>query len=217
GKTTLLKLLLGMLEPKTGNIEIFGRTPSDAAKLIGYVPQNININENFPVSVKDVAVMGRLGATKKLLHYTNKDYSIAKNALEQVDMMEYCNVRIGEISLGQKQRVFIARALVTEPEILILDEPTASLDPSGQQKLFNILKELNKELTILVVSHNLNILDGYVNKVACINRELLFHDAPHVTTEMLDKTFGFSIEQICPLEELPEKKSDHTGHNHKDN
>ncbi|MFC1477277.1 metal ABC transporter ATP-binding protein [candidate division KSB1 bacterium] len=212
GKTTLLKLLLGLLEPEKGSVRVLDNRPRDISMRLGYVPQNTDINQEFPVTVKEVALMGRLGAARRFLRYSRKDLEAVERALQQVDMWEYRNVRIGDLSAGQRQRVFIARALTSDPEIMFLDEPTASVDPAGQVKLFDILKTLNKDLTILFVSHGLNILLDYVNKVACVNRQLVFHDAPHVTSEMLDKTFGFSIEQICPLEELPPAGERPAGH-----
>jgi len=213
GKTTLLKLLLGMLQPAAGTIRIFGGNPGKVSRLFGYVPQETTLNRDFPISVKDVALMGRLGAVRRLRHYAKKDHEIIRRNLEQVGMWRHRSRRIGDLSMGQRQRVFIARALSVDPRILILDEPTASIDPAGQALIYDILKTLNERMTVLVVSHDLNILLGYVNKVACVNKRLYFHDAPHVTTEMLNNTFGFSLEQICPLEPLPDKKETPSNHN----
>ncbi len=205
GKTTLVKLILGMIEPQKGTVNVLGRKPSQVSSSIGYVPQNTSINENFPITVRDVTMMGRIGGRREGWRFTRKDAGITREVLRQVGMWENRDARIGDLSMGQRQRVFIARALATDPKIIILDEPTASLDPPGQMILFDVLKELNKKLTILIVSHNINVLTEYVNKIACVHRELYFHEAPHVTSEMLRKTFGFSLEHICPLEEFPER------------
>ncbi|MCP4724888.1 MAG: ABC transporter ATP-binding protein [bacterium] len=211
GKTTLLKLILGMMEPTKGSVRVFGQKPSIVSSSLGYVPQNTTINEEFPITVRDVTYMGRIGREKHRWRFTKKDAGITQKVLEQVGMWENREARIGDLSMGQRQRVFIARALATDPKIIVLDEPTASLDPPGQKILFDVLKELNDRLTILIVSHNINVLTEYVNKIACVYKELYFHDAPHVTTEMLRKTFGFSLEHICPLEEFPERPvTDHT-------
>jgi len=216
GKTTLLKLLLGLLKPDEGSISVLGKKPDEAVCQIGYVPQNTSINEQFPISVIDVVMMGRLGAGGLRRRFARHDREAARQALGQVGMERFADTRIGSLSGGQRQRVFIARALATEPRILVLDEPTASIDPSGQILLFDILKELNRNLSILLAGHDLNNLLNYVNKVACVNTQLYFHDAPHVTKEMLKKTFGFSIEQICPLEEIPRERPEHTGHGTED-
>jgi len=212
GKTTLIKLILGMLKPVEGDIRVLGRVPQEAVRFIGYVSQNTNINKEFPITVNDITLMGRLGNTRKIWRYLDSDEALSREALKQVEMWNFRNERIGNLSMGQRQRVFIARALTTDPKILILDEPTASIDPPGQTKIFDILKVLNKQLTLLIVSHNLSTLLNYVNKVACVNRQLIFHDAPHVTTEMLRETFGFSLEQICPLEEVSQVCRTGTGH-----
>lgn len=212
GKTTLIKLLLGLLEPHSGEIAVYGGRPEKSVRRMGYVPQHTMFNGKFPVSVLDVTLMGRLKKFK--LKYNRADRTAAENALNKVYMLERKNDRFDELSVGQQQRVLIARALTTGPGILILDEPTASIDPTGQTALFEILQELNKELTILLVSHDLSVVLNYVNKVACVNMNLWFHDAPHVTTEMLQKTFGFSIDQICPLEDLPIDRPTETGHEH---
>ncbi len=211
GKTTLMKLLLGIHDPSEGEIKIFDKRPSDVLQHLGYVPQKIDFNEEFPISVKDVVLLGRLGNGRKF-RFSRQDNAVAQHSLEQVDMWDSRDERIGDLSTGQRQRVFIARALATEPKILLLDEPTASIDPHGLTVIYQILKKLNEKLTILLASHDLNVLLEYVNTVACVNRKLYFHDAPHLTTEMLKKTFGFSLEQICPLEEIPSLKRDNMGH-----
>ncbi|MFC1561746.1 metal ABC transporter ATP-binding protein [candidate division KSB1 bacterium] len=211
GKTTLLKLLLGMIEPAGGTIRIFGKRPARVTRELGYVPQNTNVNESFPISIMDVTLTGRLG-NRRVLRFSRSDRKAAQRSLEQVDMWDKRSERIGSLSVGQRQRVFVARALTTDPKILLLDEPTASIDPAGQSRLFEILKALNEKLTILLVSHDMNLLLEYVTQVACVNRELFYHDAPHVTSEMLNETFGFSFDQICPLEELPDKRPSISGH-----
>lgn len=188
GKSTLLKLILGFNEPKEGTIKIDGEQNTKKLSNIGYVPQNTNININFPIKVIDVVMMGHIRdekekkQSKNFLHkyfnigYNEFEKSCALNALAQVDMKDYANQKIGNLSGGQRQRVMIARALCAHPDILLLDEPTASIDVTGQKQVYELLKELNKDITIVVVSHDISIIFAYANKVAHINKNLTFHD-----------------------------------------
>jgi zinc transport system ATP-binding protein len=160
GKTTLLKLMLGLLSANSGVVRIFNRSPQDVSHRIGYVPQDVHINKNFPVSALDVVLMGKLKPGRRRSRHSHQDRRAALNALDQVELKNYRDHRIGELSGGQKQRVFIARALVTDPELLILDEPTASIDTKGQNDFYSLLKELNRTITIIVVSHDLMVVSG---------------------------------------------------------
>jgi zinc transport system ATP-binding protein len=197
GKTTLLKLMLGLFEADRGEIRVFGRPPKQVAHRIGYVPQDIHINKNFPISVLDVVLMGRLRSGISRSHYKKDDRITAQAALGKVEMEQFKNRHIDELSGGQRQRVFIARALVTEPEILILDEPTASVDAKGQAEIYTILKDLNEKVTILVVSHDLLALSSYIKSVACVNRRVHFHGAAEVTEEMLEMAYQCPVELIA--------------------
>jgi len=197
GKTTLLKLILGLLKADRGEIRVLGQNPRQAAHRIGYVPQDIHINKNFPISVLDVVLMGRLRSGVSWSHHKKDDRSTAQAALGKVEMEQLKDRHIDELSGGQRQRVFIARALVTEPEILILDEPTASVDTKGQTEIFTILKDLNKKITILVVSHDLLALSSYIKSVACVNRRVHYHEAAEVTEEMLEMAYQCPVELIA--------------------
>jgi len=197
GKTTLLKLILGLLKADRGEIRVLGQNPRQAAHRIGYVPQDIHINKNFPISVLDVVLMGRLRSGVNWSRHKKDDRVAAQSALEKVKMEQFKNRHIDELSGGQRQRVFVARALVTEPEILILDEPTASVDAKGQAEIYTILKDLNEKVTILVVSHDLLALSSYIKSVACVNRRVHFHGAAEVTEEMLEMAYQCPVELIA--------------------
>jgi zinc transport system ATP-binding protein len=197
GKTTLLKLMLGLLEAQRGTIRVFGRPPREAAHRIGYVPQHIHVNQHFPISVLDVVLMGRLRTGRGWARHRAADRATAQRALEKLGMWDYRDRRIGDLSGGQRQRVFIARALVTEPDVLFLDEPTSSVDTQGQSELYHLLKELNERVSILVVSHDLMVLSSYVKSVACVNRQLLYHDAAEVTAEMLDMAYHCPVDLVA--------------------
>lgn len=193
GKTTMLKLMLGFLEPDQGMVRVFGRPPRKVSRHIGYIPQYIHMNSSFPISVMDVVLMGRLRSGRFWSGHTREDRIKAGKALEKLEMSEYHDQRIGELSGGQRQRVFIARAIVTEPEILVLDEPTASIDTRGQTDFYEILKDLNKTTTILLVSHDLMVISRHVKSVACVNQSVFYHDDAEFTDDMLNM-------YNCPVE-----------------
>ncbi|MBF0469619.1 MAG: metal ABC transporter ATP-binding protein, partial [Desulfamplus sp.] len=175
GKSTLLKLMLGLLKPDKGEITIMGQTPGRASSLIGYVPQDVNINRDFPITALDIVLMGKLKPQKRWQRESEADRNQAMAALEKMGMKEFAGRKISNLSGGQRQRIFIARALVTRPRLLLMDEPTSSIDTKGQTDFFNMLKELNKEMTILVVSHNLMVVSTFVKSVICLNRHLHYH------------------------------------------
>ena len=200
GKTTLLKLMLGLLNADSGSIRIFGKMPKDVSHRIGYVPQDVHINQNFPISALDLVLMGKLKPGKGWFRYSKADRGAALQALEQVEMEKYRDYRIGQLSGGQKQRVFIARALVTDPDILFLDEPTASIDTKGQNEFYALLKELNHKITIIIVSHDLMVISRSVKSVACVNQRLHYHGHAELTGEMIEMMYNCKIEETCPVE-----------------
>ncbi len=200
GKTTLLKLLLGLLTPRSGSVQVFGRNPKEVTHRIGYVPQNIHFNQRFPISAQDVVLMGLLKPGRQWSRYTKADRIAAQGALEKMEMAAKGRRRIGELSGGQRQRVFIARALVTEPDILILDEPTASIDSKGQHEFYELLHALSRDITIVLASHDLMVLSRYVKSVACVNRNLHYHDQGEISEKMIESMYRCSIDESCPVE-----------------
>jgi zinc transport system ATP-binding protein len=214
GKTTLLKIILGILTPRQGSVKVLGKAPSEAAGLLGYVPQDTRINKGFPICVQDVTIMGRLGRSGRDYRYTSEDWALARQMLEKVGMWDYRDRPIGKLSGGQRQRVLIARALCAEPKVLLMDEPTASVDTQFQTALYDLLKELNATMTIVVVSHDVNILSGYINSVACVNQTLFYHDEGKITDEMLHSAYHCPVDLIAhggvPHRVL--RKHDHEDH-----
>ena len=197
GKTTLLKLMLGLLDPDRGMVRVFGQPPQKAAHRIGYVPQNVHINKTFPISVLDVVLMGRLRTGRGWSRHTRQDRLDAQTTLEQLGVWEYRDRRIGELSGGQLQRVFIARALMSRPEVLFLDEAMASIDAQSRSEFYETLTELNRTVTIVAVSHDLMILSSHVKSVACINRDLHYHDSGEITQEMLDAAYHCPVDLVA--------------------
>ncbi len=197
GKTTLLKLMLGILKPTGGIVRILGQDPSHMTGRIGYVPQDTSVNKDFPISVMDVTLMGRLGHMGLSRRYSDEDRAQARQALERVDMWEYRGRPIGKLSGGQRQRVFIARALAANPLIIFMDEPTASVDKEFQTDLYEFLKELNVSSTVVVVSHDLSVLSSYVKSIACLNQTLYYHNSAEITPEMVDMAYHCPVELIA--------------------
>ena len=200
GKTTLIKLMLGLLRPVKGRIRILGRPPRKASHRVGYVPQNTHINPEFPISALDVVLMGQLQPGSRRIRHSRQDRVVAHEALDKMGMSPYCHRRIGELSGGQRQRVFIARALVCEPEILLLDEPTAHIDTKGQTDLYQLLETLNQEMTILVVSHDLLLLSPHVKSVACVNSRVHYHPRRQLIGESMEHMCPCTAEEVCPVE-----------------
>ena len=199
GKTTLLKLMLGLLRPNKGAIRVLGDPTAKASHHIGYVSQDVHINRSFPITAIDVVLMGKLEPGRWAKNSV-QDHTDALDALERMEIADYASSKIGELSGGQRQRVFIARALVTQPKVLLLDEPTASIDAKGQAEFYRLLKELNKDITILVVSHDLVAISTYVKSVACVNKRLHYHHQAEITEEMLEEMYPCTDADVCPVE-----------------
>lgn len=195
GKSTLLKLLLGLYKPVTGNILVFGEKPAKIRKKIGYMPQYLNFDQSFPVNVLDVVLMGRIGL-KFTNFYSKHDKNIAMQAMEKMGVTQLSENSFSEISGGQRQRVLIARALASEPEILILDEPTANVDPIAGHQIEKILKELIKTITVITVSHDLGFVSKLVNRVICVNNFVNIHPTSEITGEIIQDIYGADIKMI---------------------
>ncbi|WP_419785147.1 metal ABC transporter ATP-binding protein [Pseudodesulfovibrio sp.] len=203
GKSTLIKIILGLLKPDSGTIRVFGTSPGDAGGRIGYLPQFTHVSNAFPITVLDAVRMGMIRpglAGVARFGKSEQEIEKATHALERVNMAHCINRRLAGLSGGQKQRVFIARALVSEPELLLLDEPTASVDSANRNALTQLLTELNRDMTIVMVSHDLSSLASGVKSVACVNRKLHFHDAPEITGDMFKMSYGGDGETCCPVE-----------------
>lgn len=172
GKTTIFKLILGLLNPKKGNVKILNQEPKIVSKKIGYVPQEKVINKGFPVSVMDVVLMGRLSKKNIFSYYNSIDKDIALKSLKTVGMKNMKGKLINELSGGEKQRVYIARALASQPEILLLDEPSTGIDPKFHSEFYSLIKEINKNITIVLISHDLECLSSLATGIAYVNKML---------------------------------------------
>jgi zinc transport system ATP-binding protein len=197
GKSTLLKLILGLLRPQSGRIRVLGAAPEEARRRVGYVPQYPSFQRDFPISVEQVVLLGRLGSTPSLGWYRRADREAALHALAEVEAADLARRRIGTLSGGQLQRVLLARALVGEPQILILDEPTANIDQRAEGDIFDLLAMLNARLTILVVSHDIAFISSYVDRVACLNRTLVCHRTDAIDAELIHQLYGEAVRSVA--------------------
>ena len=197
GKSTLLRLILGLLRPQSGRIEVLGTSPKEARRHLGYVPQYPGFQRDFPISVEQVVLTGRLGLSAGLGWYRRADREAAHRALSEVEAADLARRRIGTLSGGQLQRVLLARALVGDPKILILDEPTANIDQRVEGEIFDLLAALNARLTILVVSHDIAFISGYVTRVACLNRTLVCHRTNAIDGELIHRLYGETVRSVA--------------------
>ncbi len=199
GKTTLVKLILGLLRPNSGEVRVFGLPPERARLRIGYMPQYVRHDPRFPVTVMDVVLMGRLGRgglRRALGWYARPDRRAALDALHQVGMEAAARRPFAALSGGQRQRVLIARALCCQPELLLLDEPTANVDTLVEARLFEILRELNRRMTVVVVSHDLGFVSSLVERVICVNRRVFIHPTSQITGEVIRDLYGGEVRMV---------------------
>lgn len=200
GKSTLLKLMLGLLEPKEGEILLFGKRPKEVAKFIGYVPQFIPINSSFPISVLEVVLMGKIDK-KRIGFYTKADKKEALKALDTVGISHLSNRRISDLSGGQRQRAYIARALCSDARVLFLDEPTASIDTRGQIEIYELLSRLNDSgIGIVLISHDINTAIHYATKVAHVAKNLVMHDIDIEAKDSFFKHLKNNHDHFCDVE-----------------
>ena len=196
GKTTLLTLILGLYKAQSGKISIFGQPLKNQRKLIGYVPQYANFNSDFPISVQDTVLQGRLGISRCFGGYCQKDKVIAQKVMQETEIHNLAQRSIQSLSGGQMQRVLVARALSAEPEILLLDEPTANIDQRAEKDIFDLFKTINQRMTILIISHDIGFVSDYINKVFCLNKTLVCHDSSPVTSDTIHTLYGGHISEV---------------------
>ncbi|MFN0136829.1 MAG: metal ABC transporter ATP-binding protein [Phycisphaerae bacterium] len=196
GKTTLLKLVLGLIEPREGSVRVLGVEPKAARRRIGYMPQHAHLDPSFPVTAMDVVLMGRLGCGLPFGRYGKRDREIAAKALADVNLSDMHARSYAAMSGGQRQRVLIARALASEPDLLLLDEPTANLDINVEEQLYALLRELNQRLTIVMVSHDLGFVSKHVKTAVCVNRTVHTHAVGDLTGDVIQNLYGREIKLV---------------------
>jgi len=205
GKSTLLKLLLGLAQPGGGSVRVLGQPAGQAGGRIGYLPQFTQVSASFPITVLGAVQLGLVrpgfdwfkGRAERA-----RERQAAQEALARVGLAEHARRRLSDLSGGQRQRVFIARAIVSGPELLLLDEPTASVDGKSRQELMALLAELNRDMTIVMVSHDMSTVDGCVKSIACVNRTLHLHADSRLTPQIFAEAMGIDLVAGCPVELL---------------
>jgi len=192
GKTTLIKLILGIMQPWNGSITF----EKDSSGKLGYVPQFSSFNKNFPITVFDMVLTGCINSDNFLKRYKKEDIEKTEKILEKVNLYDRRDENLNNLSGGQLQRSLIARSLVSDPDVLFLDEPTASIDITSKQNLRDFLNELNEEMTIVVVTHDPIAFAWAYGHIACINKNLYYHGKEELNARILEKVYG------CPVELL---------------
>ena len=189
GKSTLMRLMVGLLKPTSGTVRLFGEKVPTKRVAVGYVPQNTNKNIDFPITVGECVATGKIGLSPKS--------DEVKAALERVHIAGFLDRRLGELSGGERQRVLIARSLVCNPRILFLDEPSNNIDVAGIEALYNMLADFSESMTIVIVTHDLMALSHKVKSVVCVNRSVHYHEGGNLTEEMLHSTYGCEVDLIA--------------------
>ncbi len=190
GKSTLLRLLLGLSSPRRGELRVFGRSPAQARRLIGYMPQHLEFDASFPITVEEVVELGALGQGRSWGPVPSGLRRSIDEAMHRVGCDPWRRLPFSSLSGGQKQIVLIARAMVGHPRLLLLDEPTANLDPTVQDLFFRLLSELRRETTVVLVSHDVGFVSQWCDTVVCVNRSVVTHPATEVDAETLAAIFG---------------------------
>ena len=195
GKTTLLKLILGLVRPGSGTVSVFGSPPELSRGRIGYVAQHSGADLLFPIRVLDVVLMGRLGG-RAVGAYRREDREAAAVALREVELERHARRAFSGLSGGERQRALIARALASQPDLLLLDEPTAHLDVMMESELFRLLERLSKRLTIILVSHDLGFVSGIARTVVCVKRTVSVHPTSEMTGDLVREVYGRDVRMV---------------------
>jgi zinc transport system ATP-binding protein len=196
GKSTLLKIILGLIVRIRARSRSWGKTRF-CQKHVGYMPQKNIFDQAFPVTARDVVLMGRYSKAGLFRRYSAEDRQAAADALRSVGMEGHAGTAIGSLSGGEQQRVFVARSLVSEPSLLLLDEPTAGIDAAQQREFYDLLSRLNEKMTIIMVTHDLTAVSKHVSKVACLNQKLFCHGSKELTAEDIEQAYKCPVELIA--------------------
>jgi len=211
GKTTLLKTMLGLLHPFSGKIKY--APPLHRGKRIGYLPQSTQVDKKFPISVLDTLLSGLMPRGKSIFfrRFSNDERAKAFELLKWVGLDDYAHQALGNLSGGQQQKVLLCRAIIAEPALLILDEPNTYVDNKFEGELYEMLREVNQSMAIVMVSHDLGTITSYVKSIACVNRTLYHHQSNKITEQQL-------ASYDCPIQLIAHGHIPHTvleKHNHK--
>lgn len=196
GKTTILKLMLGLLKPDSGTIRVFGKTPAEARTRMGYVPQFSSFSIDFPVTVRELVLTGRLSHARIGRRYTQNDYRVVDGILEELALSAFRDRPAHALSGGERQRVLVARALACEPDMLLLDEPTANIDMNVERAFHDHLKRLNERIPIVLVSHDLGFIATYLSRVVLMSGSIRTLDAAQVHAHDVEDVYQEPVKQL---------------------
>lgn len=203
GKTTLIKIILKLIKPIRGSVKYYNNDDSISNRFIGYLPQVNLIDKKFPISVLDVVLSGLVSKKNFIKRTTPKERSLARDIIHDLGISHLEKKTIGELSGGEMQRVFLARAIISSPRLLILDEPNTFVDNKFEHDLYEALKELSKKMAILIVSHDIGMITSYIKTIACVNRKLHYHESNIITEKQLQL-------YDCPIQLITHGKVPHT-------
>lgn len=198
GKSTLLKAILGLVPVSSGTVQVYGERPGTHKTIVGYVPQFTSLDKRFPITLREVVLTGRLKkGLSPFFRYTQEDRNLSHLLIKQVGLEGLEDRQISELSGGEFQRMLIARALAVNPKLLLLDEPTASVDAASRDQIFTLLAELNKSMTIVLVTHDLLAVSSHVHMLACLNGRLIYHGEPQLTENIVNSLYGCPVDLIA--------------------
>lgn len=197
GKTTLLKIILGLLKPKSGSVRYFDGEKEVSSLKIGYLPQMNKIDKKFPISVREVVLSGLMAEKPRFRDFTAEQKQRAEEVIAQMGLQELAKRAIGDLSGGQLQRVLLGRSMVSRPKVLILDEPNSYVDKRFESHFYNLLEEISKESSIILVSHDIGTVLSMVKNIACVNETLHYHSGADISAEWLENKYACPIELVC--------------------
>ncbi len=203
GKTTLIKIILKLLKPVRGNVNYVNGDSENSEHFIGYLPQTSTIDKKFPISVLDVVLSGLVSRKNLIKRNTNSEKALAREIISKLGISHIQKKTIGELSGGEMQRVFLCRAIISSPKLLILDEPNTFVDSKFERDLYEALTDLNKKMAILIVSHDIGTISSYIKTIACVNKELHYHESNIITENQLQA-------YNCPIQLITHGEVPHT-------
>ena len=199
----MLKVILGTLKPMSGKVKYFSLQEKGRMKRIGYLPQLNMIDNKFPISAMEVVLSGLMSKNGLARKYSTKDKELASQMMDRMGVSHLKHKTIGELSGGQMQRVFLCRAIISSPRLLILDEPNTFVDNKFEGELYEKLREFNKEMAIILVSHDIGTITTYVKTIACVNREFHYHRSSKISEKELSA-------YNCPIQLIAHGDMPHT-------
>lgn len=215
GKTTLLLMMLGLLKPQGGRVRVFGQPPAHVRRRVGYVPQHARVDLTVPASALDVVLMGRLARSSWGPRFGPWHVEAAMEAMRMTSTDDLARRPVGGLSGGQRQRVLIARALASDAEVLLLDEPTAGVDAQMESGLADLLYGLNECIPIVMVSHDVSFVSSHLKRVACLNRRLTVHEAAEISQDVIAEMYHGPVRIVhhtdsCPISGPAGEEADRT-------